>query len=281
MAPNRQPGPVGQAKQRTAKIDEGTMARSQTAPPSTIGSPGSAAPQQSGPVAAATGACAYLNPRTTGTVRAPQEAFDRLRSNSGSGTVSAARSRDSNAWPYGAASAATEQDITIDGRTITVVRPTDADAAGKNLPTTAELCEALRALPANQRHCTHKVILSPNPHPSSTPQKTVAGEAGSGEITLFPTRGAQSQNDFDNRVMHESGHNYQGSLWNSGAAVREWQTAATADNRLPSPYAGENTGDDFCEFGILYNTARGTACEASARQLYPNRWAKMVAYQSP
>lgn len=281
MAPNRQPGAVGQARQRHDEIDDGTLARTRTQPPSTIGAPGVAAPAQSGPATLATGACSFLNPRTTGTVRAPQAAFDRLRNASGTATLSTPQPKASQAWPDGGSSAALEQDITIDGRAIRVIRPTDADAAGKNLPTTAQVAEALRAIPASQRAHTSRVILSPRAHPSSTATRTIAGEAGSGEITLFPVHSAQSQNDFDNRLTHESGHNYQGSLWNSGAAVREWQTAATADNRLPSPYAGENTGDDFCEFGILYNTARGTPCEASARQLYPNRWAKMVAYQSP
>ena len=281
MAPTRHPGPVGQAKQLHDEIDDGTLARSRSEPPATIGAPGSAAPLQTTPVTAATGDCAFLNPRTSGTVRAPQAAFDRLRGNSGAAAVSTPQPKASQAWPYGAASAAIEQDITIDGRAIHVIRPTDADAAGKNLPTTVQVAEALRAIPASQRAHTNRVILSPNPHPDSTPTRTTAGEAGAGEITLFPVNSEQSQNDFDNRLTHESGHNYQGTLWTSGTAVREWQIAATADNRLPSPYAGANAGDDFCEFGILYNTARGTPCEASARQLYPNRWAKMVSYQSP
>ncbi len=34
----------------------------------------------------------------------------------------------------------------IDGQTIKAIRPTDADAAGKNLPTTLQLAEALRPL---------------------------------------------------------------------------------------------------------------------------------------
>jgi len=281
MAPSKQPGPVGQAKERRDPIDEGTLARSRSEPPSTIGAPGLGGPLQTGPVALASGACSFLNPRSSGTVRAPQEAFDRLRNNSGAATISAPRPKDSQAWPHGAASAAIEQDITIDGRAIAVVRPTDADAAGKNLPTTAQLAEALRAIPASQRALTTRVFLSPWPHPDSTATTTVAGDAGAGVITLYPVHSAQSRNDFDNRLMHESGHNYQGSLWTSGAAVRDWQAAATTDNRLPSPYAGSNAGDDFCEFGILYNTARGTPCEARAKELYPNRWAKMVTYQSP
>ena len=280
MAPTRYPGAVGQAKERHDDIEDGTLARSRSAPPSTIGAPGSGGSLQTGPVALASGACSFLNPRSIGTVIAPLEAFDRLRNDSGAATISAPQPKATQGWPGGGSSAAIEQEITIDGRAMAVVRPTDGDAAGKNLPTTAQLAEALRAIPASQRAHTNRVILSPRAHPDSTPTRTIAGDAGAGVITLYPVHSSQSQNDFDNRLAHESGHNYQGSLWDSGVAVRDWQAAATADNRLPSPYAGSNAGDDFCEFGILYNTARSTSCETSARQLYPHRWAKMVEYQS-
>jgi hypothetical protein len=280
MAPIKQPGPVGHAKGRHDEIDDGTLARSRSEPPATVGAQGSGGQLQTAPTPLATGACAFLNPRSSGTVRAPQEAFDRLRNGSGTVTISAPRPKDSQAWLQGAPSAAIEQEITLDGQTIAVVRPTDADAAGKNLPTTAQVGEALRAVPANQRRHTSKVILSPRSHPDSTPSRTIAGEAMSHEITLFPVNSTQSQNDFDNRLMHEAGHNYHASFW-FPEHLQEWRAAAAADNRLPSPYAAERTDEDFCEFNILYNTARGTTCEASARQLYPNRWAKRAAYQSP
>lgn len=304
MPPTRYPDPICQTKDWYREIDDGTLVRWRSEPPSVIGMHGSGAPTNRLPPnarasssaghasssspnvntvqapALATGACSFLNPRTTDTVVAPQEAFDRLRRDSGPAKISPPQPTASQAWPHGGASAAVAQGITIDGKAIGVIRPTDADAAGKNLPSTAQLAEALRAIPASQRAHTTKVILSPRPHPESKPLATIAGEAGRGEITLFPVNKSQSQNDFDNRVMHESGHNYQGTLWNSGAAVGEWQTAATADHSLPSQYAGFNPGDDFCEFGVLYNTARGTPCEASARKLYPNRWVKMVEYQS-
>src|SRR5438105_12439949 len=272
MAPFRFHGPICQTKDCYEEIDDGTLARIPSAAPSTVGSRG----QSQAPPPLASNAYSFLNPRQSGTVRAPQEAFDRLRGNSGSATISSPKARASQAWPDGSSSAAVEQEIRIDNQSIRVVRPTDADATGKNLPMTAQLAEALRAIPAVQRSHTTIVVLSPRPHPDSTPTQTVAGQGGSGEIDLFPVNSPQSQNDFDNRLTHESGHNYQGSFWQSGADVHEWQTAAAADNRLPSPYAGATTGDDFSEFNILYNAARGTPCEASARQLYPNRWTKMV-----
>jgi hypothetical protein len=275
MPPFRFPGPICETRDWFVTFDEGTLARtwSPLPPPLTLSNSAGpqGAPQASGP-------CSYLNPRSTGTVRAPQAAFDRLRSASGTARISPPQPKASQTWRDGSSSPALEQEIQIDNQRIRVVRPTDADASGKNLPTTAQLAEALRAVPGSQRANTRTVILSPRPHPGSTPSKTIAGDAGGGEIMLFPTNGAQSQNDFDNRVMHESGHNYQGSLWHSAQGVQEWATAAAADQRLPSPYAGENAGEDFSEFGILYNTARGTPCEAAARQLYPNRWTKMSGY---
>lgn len=280
MASLRHPGPICQTKDWYDSIDDGTLARMPSPLPLTVGSPGSEGPAQVVPLLLASGDCSFLNPTMSGTVRAPQAAFDRLRGHSGGARISPPRPKASHTWPNGASSAAVEQEINIDSQTVRVIRPTDADATGKNLPTTAQLAEALRALPANQRIRTTTVVVSPRSHPDSTPSKTIAGQAGSGEIELFPVSSAQSQNDFDNRLTHESGHNYQGSLWQSAQAVQEWRTAAAADNRVPSPYAAENPGDDFCEFNILYNAARGTPCEGMARQLYPNRWRKMVDYQS-
>jgi len=242
------------------------------------------APSTAQSPAPASGACSFLNPRPSrdDTVIAPAEAFERLRRDSGPAIMSMPpRPLAAYQWPHGSASAALEQDITIDGKPkIVVIRPTELLAKGKNLPTTAQLAEALRAIPARQRDRTNKVILCPNPHADSTANSTVAGDAGSGEITLFPVHKAPTQNDFDNRVMHESGHNYQGKFWDSPAAVGEWKSAAAADSNVPSGYCGKGTMEDFCEFGVLYNTARGTACEVSAQQLYPHRWAKMDEYES-
>ncbi len=270
----RYPGPVCTVRDWFDDVDDGTNARMRSPSQSTVGKPASAGPSR----VVASGVCAFLNPRAIGTVIASEDAFKRLRTASGQAKDSTPQSAASQAWIDGTSTAAVELEITIDGQTIKVIRPTDADAAGKNLPTIAQLAEALRAIPSSQRKHTKKVILSPVPHPKSTASMTVGGNGGGGEITLFPMDTEQSQNEFDNRVMHESGHNYQGSLWQSAADVQAWGIAAEADKRRPSPYAASNIGDDFCEFSILFNAANGTPCEAVARQIYPNRWAKMLGY---
>lgn len=254
-------------------ISDGTLARMPSRVPSMIGSTGS---KKSTPVTPAS--CSYLDPRSSGTVRAPQASFDRLRQNSGTPRISSTQPINIQRWRNGSSSAAEKQNITIGAQTISIIRPTNANTTGRNLPTTTQIAESLRAIPAKQCAYTSTIIISPVPHPDSTVGYTIAGDAGSGTITLFPITRRQSQNDFDNRLMHEAAHNYQGSLWNSGAAVAAWGAAANRDNRHPSPYAATNYGEDFCEFNILYNTSRNTPCEIVAKRLYPHRWAKMAQY---
>jgi hypothetical protein len=237
--------------------------------PGTLGLAPAPATQQRGKKAVALGKCSFVNPVPSGTVAAPKEAFERLRGLSGGAKVSDPQPKASVTWPNGSRSAAVEQQIVLDGQKILVTRPTDADAKGKNLPTTEQLAEALRAVPTDQRVFTKKVFLSPTPAKESTPQQTIAGDAGSGEMTLYPLVEPQDQDDFDNRVMHESGHNL-GNLWSGGKqAVTAWQVAASADDRRPSPYAANNTGDDFCEFNILYNTAQGHAVRRGREENLP------------
>jgi len=270
----RYPGPIGTVRDWFGDNDDAKVARLRSPSQSTVGKPISLRPS----LVVASGVCAYLNHRSSGTVIASENAFKRLRTASGQAKVSTPQSKASQAWIDGSSTAAIELEITIDSQTIQLIRPEDTAASGKNLPTTSQLSEALRANPSAQRKHTKKVILSPVAHPKSTENRRVAGEAGSGEITLFPISTEQTQNDFDNRVMHESGHNYQESLWQSVADSQEWGIAAKADKRRPSPYAAFNFGEDFCEFSILFNAANGTPCEAVARQIYPNRWAKMLQY---
>jgi len=142
-----------------------------------------------------------------------------------------------------------------------VIRPTEDQVKSKNLPTTKQVVEALRAVPAGQRPGLTEVIISPVKDPKSPDS---AADAGDGSVMFFPTEKAQSQNNFDNRLMHESGHNYQGSLWKETGAG-PWESAATADDRRPPRTPQENYGEDFCEFIVLYNTAKGTSCEGCRR----------------
>jgi len=47
------------------------------------------------------------------------------------------------------------------------------------------------------------------------------------------------------------------------------------DDRGPSLYGASTIGDDSCEFNILYNTAKGAACEAAPKKfirIVGNKW---------
>ena len=272
MGAFRYPGPVCQTKDWFDDIDDGTLVRTKSPLPAYFAISKQAAASQ------AASQCAFLNPRKTGTVRAPQAAFDALRKKSPGAKVSRAKVKASQTWPDKTTSAAMEQEIAIGTQKIAVISPTAADVKGKNLPSVLELAESLRAIPSRERAYTKTVVLSPKAHPSSKANATIAGEASRGEITLFPMSSAQTKNDFDNRLAHESGHNLQEQLWKSGADVQAWGTAAAADKNHPSAYAKGNFGDDFCEFNILVNTTKGTPCQTAAKKLYPNRWKKRANY---
>jgi hypothetical protein len=292
MVSYRSPGTICRTLEKFAGVEDGTLARMPSSRPVTLGVRADAeapatTPTAAGPVPVtklrptAKGACAYLNPVPKGTVQAPRASFDRLRRASGAARISGPQAVAAHTWPDKSSSAAVQQSIEIDGQTITVIRPPESVEAGKNLPSTKELAEALRALPADQRANTQRIIVSPTPSPESTGGRVVGGTASRGEIELFPVPDAQSQNDFDNRVTHESGHNTQGKFWSSAADVSEWQRYADADKIRPSPYAAQGAGEDFCEFLILFNAARDTKCEKMARGIYPNRWKKMQGLLSP
>lgn len=280
MPPFRYPGPICQTRDWYDDIEDGTLARTPSpVPPST----GSTTPQVAAKQVlkvSAHGNCSFLNPQPVTNVVAPPEAFDRLRKSSGAPKISSPVTKADHVWPDSSRSAAIEQEVQIDGQKTVVIRPTDNDAKGKNLPTTQQVADALRAIPARQRAHTKRVIVSPTPSPNSSPGGTTAGEGSSGEIDLYPMSKSQSQNSFDNRMMHEAGHNLQEQLWKESGAG-QWKIVSDADPRPPSHYAATNSGDDFCEFNILYNAAKGTACEGIAKQIYPSRWKKMEEYQAP
>ena len=280
MGPQRQPGPVGQTKERHDDVEDGTLARTASPHPSPVGSKPPAEAPKTTKRTVATGACKYLNPQSRGTVIASREAFDQLRKKSGPATISPPEPKAAYTWPDKSTSQAVAQEIQIDGQKIQVVRPTDDAAKGKNLPTTQQVAEALRAIPSRQRVNTNVVILSPAAPPDSDALGKIVGEGGSGEIRLYPVSDAQTQNDFDNRFTHESGHNTQEKFWQGAGDVHDWQNAADADDRRPSPYAASRTGDDFSEFIVLYNAAKGTDCEGTAKKIYPHRWEKLESYLS-
>jgi hypothetical protein len=229
----------------------------------------------------AKGRCAFLNPQAQGTVQAPTSAFEHLRTGSDRASISDPTPRASYTWPDKSISSAIERRIEIGSQSFVLILPGGDGGAGKNLPSAVQVAEALRAVPSAQRAHTKTIVVCPTAAPGSNSRETTAGMGGSGVVELYPVDRTQTQLDFDNRMTHECGHNYHEKFWQGNPEeMQRWQAAADADNARPSPYAARTPGEDFCEFLILYNTAQGTSCEETAKNIYPNRWSRMLSYQS-
>jgi hypothetical protein len=280
MANFRFRGPICQTRDWFDGLDEGTLARGRTPTVGPVtGGTANQAPRRVR--VTAKGLCAFLNPQAQGTVQAPASAFKRLRDGSDRATISDPTPRSSYTWPDKSTSSAIERRIEIGSQSFVLIVPGGGDSASKNLPTPGQVAEALRVVPSAQRALTKTVVVCPTAAPGSNSRETTAGMGGSGVVELYPVDRAQTQNDFDNRMTHECGHNYHEKFWQgSPEEMQRWQSAADADAVRPSPYAARNTGEDFCEFLILYNTTQGTSCEETAQKIYPNRWNKMRSYVS-
>jgi len=268
------PGPICRSRHPT-DINDGTLALVASSPPCPIGVTLIKSTQTPVPQ---TSSCLYVEPVLNGTLSVPDTIFNRLRASNGVAKLSPTSLLSAHQWRYGSPTNAIKQIITIDGQDITVIRPPDNVIQQNNLPTINQLTEALRAIPKKQRRHTTIVKLSPAANPSSRPGHIIAGEGGADDIVLYPVTGIQSQNDFDYRIMHESGHNYQSSIWNSAQSVAAWSAAITSDGNSPSPYAQTGTGEDFCEFYVLFVASRNTHCAVRLKALYPARWQLMTDY---
>ena len=280
MANFRFRGPICQTRDWFDGLDDGTLARGRTP---TVGPVAGATSNQAPRRVRVTakGRCAYLNPQAQGTVQAPASAFERLRDNSDRATISDPAPRSSYTWPDKSISSAIERRIEIGSQSFVLILPGGDAGAGKNLPTAAQVAEALRAVPSTQRAHTKTIVVCPTAAPGSNSRETTAGMGGSGVVELYPVDRAQTQNDFDNRMTHECGHNYHEKFWQGNPEeMQRWQNAADADSARPSPYAARTPAEDFCEFLILYNTVLGTPCAETAQKIYPIRWNKMRSYVS-
>ncbi len=273
MTSRRTPGPIGLSPQ-SAPLTPGTFGLANSFAPGSVGQTASGAGTAKQPAS-----CAFVRPTTKHLVAAPDSAFVRRRGLSGAVTLSAVTSLPSYTWPHGPATAALSQDITISGHTIASIRPLDAVYSGLNLPSFSQIVDFLKVLPKKNRTHTHTLIVSPVPHPSSGQQQgeTIA-QGGADDIIIFPASKVRSANFYDNLLVHESGHNYQSSVWKSGAMVAQWTADIAADGNRPSAYSASNSGEDFSEFYILYITTLGTACAQTLQSTYPARYARMSGY---
>lgn len=227
----------------------------------------------------ASGQCAWINPSQRQLVIPAQAAFDFLRVNSPAAVISQAKPKEAQTWHNGSVTAALEYTVTVGNHTIDLIRPVARLTQNKNLPTNDQIAKAIRTIPAYQRSATTKIIVNhiPIPRPANTP--LIQADAGSGTINYYPFRRPTNQWIVDARSMHEFGHNFHNTVWNSSANVSRWGLARNLDVISPSAYAQTAIQEDFCEFNIIYIIASSTNCENQMRKLYPNRCSLMDQYR--
>jgi type VI secretion system secreted protein VgrG len=134
-------------------------------------------------------------------------------------------------------------------------------------------------LPPSQLDKIPQFVASPNPNPKDAewavtykmPNFSSAATGGTNGVTFYP-QDSWSQEFTDSTTIHEGGHSYSQNVWSDSAKKEAWEKAMVADDRSPSTYAEKSTSEDFSESLVMYSLSKGTPCEATAKQLYPNRY---------
>ena len=221
--------------------------------------------------------CEYL--KKGDTVEAPKANFDRIRKTATIGPAKAIKHK----FPGNAAEVdAISETVTVDGRDVEVIRPKDP-VAPKNLPTTQQIANSLGAVPSKQLDKVNTVELSNQPNPDDAywaqqyndPNFYSAATGGPGGVTFYPKDTPWTQPFCDSTAIHEGGHAYSGELWKDPKTEAAWKAAIAADGRSPSTYSDNAPTEDFSESLVMYSLSKGTPCEATAKKLFPNRYAEL------
>ncbi len=176
---------------------------------------------------------------------------------------------------------AMEYEVDVNGRKKKLIMP-KKPPANKSLPTPEQLAAAMGTVPGPQLDKIPQVVASPNPNPSdqywatqyNIPNFSSAATGGTSGVTFYP-QDSWSQEFTDSTMIHEGGHSYSKNLWSDNDKKTAWETAMRGDGKSPSKYADSSTDEDFSESLVMYALSKGTTCEATAKQLYPNRYKAM------
>lgn len=164
--------------------------------------------------------------------------------------------------------------VVIRGHTITIYEPVNGVSPPQWLPSSDSIAQGLATLSDEQLRNVKEVYICPQ---RGKDEKDAVADYGDGRIRYFPRDAAHPQSDIDWALQHESGHAYSlAEVWAKDPAARDaWKRAIGSDHRPVSGYGNTNEVEDFAEFMILYSIVKGTPCEASAKALFPARWAIM------
>jgi hypothetical protein len=227
--------------------------------------------------------CEYLKKGYT--VEAPQADFDRIRAKP---KVSAPTDIKYTFPGDKTPSDATSREVEVNGRKVKVIMPKSGPPAGRNLPTIDQIAAGLAAVPPKQLDSFKEFVVSPNQNPDDEywakeykkPGFTSAANGGSDGVTFFPKSTPWSQAFVDSTSIHEGGHAYSLSLWKDEKQKKNWEKVIKSDKNVPSTYAESSTDEDFSESLVMYSLSKGTKCEATAKALYPARYAALDALLS-
>ena len=217
--------------------------------------------------------CPYLDKPFT--VESTKANFDRIRKPATLGPPKDIKFK----FPGDAAEQdALEYEVDVNGRKKKLIMPKNPPA-GKSLPTAEQLATAMGTVPGPQLDKIPQVVASPNANPSDAywatqyniPNFSSAATGGTSGVTFYPQNN-WSQEFTDSTMIHEGGHSYSKDLWSDDAKKKAWEKAMKSDGRSPSKYADSSTDEDFSESLVMYSLSKGTTCEATAKELYPNRY---------
>lgn len=234
-------------------------------------------------------ACTYLvnGLQSVATKGAPAEGLDALRD-----TYKISKPKQ-GAWDFSPLigfEPVDVYDIVIRGHHVKVMIPRNVSSAsgggvmtpsGRWLPGPSMVAASLATLSDEQLKGVHTVAVSPHDYPDDL--SVAAGAAyGQGVITYYPRGEAHPQSDIDWAMAHEGAHAVSAGLgWTTEAGKQKppsqiaWEDAILKDARKISDYGRTNIMEDFAEAVLMYAMTKGTPCEATARALFPNRYAEM------
>jgi hypothetical protein len=178
---------------------------------------------------------------------------------------------------------ASRYEVEIGGRRIPVYVPAQPNAANGSFHSIDQVARGLAALPASSRAVVNQVSVDPAQNPDDAywakqyndPNFRSYMTAGAdGNVTIYPTQGAQGQDALDGSLIHETGHTLSMRAWGGENDKRwnAWRAAGQSDGIRPSSYAASSPGEDFSETLTLYQRVRGTPQEAEFRAMMPERF---------
>lgn len=214
--------------------------------------------------------CAFLkdfgNKATGGTLHRLR---DQYSWSSRPAVVSAKPQRDQPAADFKA------QVVVIRGHSVTIYEPLNGAAPPQWLPTVDSVAQALATLSDEQLRNVKEVYITPYGR-TDRPGTIADYNEELGRIRYFPQDSPQSQKHMDWVMQHEAGHGYWFELLRKDPSLKDaWQRAWDKDHRSTTEYGDTHIQEDFADFMVLFSSVKGTPCEASAKALFPNRWALM------